>query len=51
MLMMIYELSSIEMATNHDAPTAEQVADTAGGDAESAERALLAVQFRDDTAE
>ena len=35
-----------EMATHHDAPTAEQVADTAGGDVESAERALLAVRFR-----
>ena len=37
---------SIEMPANHDAPTAEQVADTAGGDVESAERALLAVRFR-----
>lgn len=51
MLMMVYELDRVEMATNRDAPTSEQVADTVGGDVESAERALLAVQFRDDTAE
>ena len=39
------------MGQKRDAPTAEQVADAAGGDVETAQRALLAVQFSDDTDE
>lgn len=50
-IILVHEIDAAEMATNRDAPTAEQIADSAGGDIESAEHALLAVQFRDTTAE
>jgi hypothetical protein len=51
MVVLVPEIDAAEMAMNRDTPTAEQVADTAGGDIESAKRALLAVQFRDAIAE
>lgn len=39
------------MGQNRDAPTAEEVAEAAGGDVETARRALSAVRIRDETAE
>lgn len=38
-------------AKNRDAPTAEEVAEAAGGDVETARRALLAVRIRRDDAD
>jgi len=39
------------MGQRKQAPTAEQVAEAAGGDIETAQQALLAVQFDDDPEE
>ena len=39
------------MGQRRDAPTAEEVAEAAGGDVETARKALLAVGIRDDTDE
>lgn len=39
------------MGRKRDAPTAEQVAAASGADVETAERALSAVRFDDDTDE
>lgn len=39
------------MGQKRDAPTAEEVAEAAGGDVETARRALSAVRIRDETAE
>ncbi len=46
---MMIEQQPNSMAQNREAPTAEQVAEVAGGDVETAKRALLAVQFHDDS--
>lgn len=46
-----YRLDRTEMGQTRDAPTAEQVANAAGGDVETAEQALLSVRFSDDTYE
>ena len=40
-------LLTITMGQRKQAPTAEQVAEAAGGDIETAQQALLAVQFDD----
>jgi hypothetical protein len=39
------------MGKNRDAPTAEEVSAASGADIETARRALLAVQFTDNTDE
>jgi hypothetical protein len=39
------------MGQNKDAPTAEQVAKSSGGDVETAEEALFAVRFSDESDE
>jgi len=44
-------LHYITMGQRKQAPTAEQVAEAAGGDIETAQQALLAVQFDDDPEE
>jgi len=39
------------MGQNREAPTAEEVAEVAGGDVETARRALAAVRIRDESDE
>lgn len=45
------ELAMSTMGQNRNAPTAKEVAETAGGDVETAQRALSVVRIRDATAE
>ena len=44
-------LQANTMGQNRNAPTAEEVAEAAGGDIETAQRALSAVRVRDEAAE
>lgn len=49
--MLAEDQTSPTMTQKRDVPTAEQVADAAGGDVETAQRALLAIRFDDESDE